>query len=185
MTDKERFVELLRSNIERDGVERLIKALDETDFYTAPASTRFHDSEPGGLVKHSLNVYDWFRFDNPDLSANGMEMVTIITLLHDICKIGFYKVSSRNVKDENGKWIQVPYYEVEDQLPLGHGDKSVIMLMEFMKLTTEEMMAIRWHMGGFVPSTEYNTLGKAFESYPVALLMHIADMKATYIGECK
>jgi HD superfamily phosphohydrolase YqeK len=110
-----------------------------------------------------------------------METIAIISLLHDICKIGFYKVSTRNVKDEKGKWIQVPYYEVDDKLPIFHSCKSVIMLQQIIKLTDDEILAIASHMGLSEPKEHYTTISRAFEQCPLALHLHIADMKATYL----
>jgi hypothetical protein len=110
-----------------------------------------------------------------------MESMILVALLHDVCKIGFYKVSSRNVKNEKGLWESVPYYSIDDSLPLGHGEKSVIMLLQDIKLTVEEMMAIRWHMAGYEPKENYNALSKAFSEFPLALELHIADMRATYL----
>lgn len=177
---KERFIRIAKRQIKRDGIDELLASLENSDFYDAPASTRFHDSHEFGLVKHSLAVFDILDSDltNSDFDK---ESIAIVSLFHDLCKIGFYKVSTRNTKDENGKWIQVPYYEVDDQLPLGHGEKSIIMVREFMKLTVEEMVAIRWHMGGFVGKEEYMSIGKAYSDYPLAVWLSTADLKATYL----
>lgn len=182
--NQERFESIVRGNIKRQGVEKLLEMLAKTDFYTAPASTKYHDSEAGGLCKHSLNVFDQLIIDLRDLNYTNpiaMETQTIVSLLHDVCKINFYTVSSRNVKDQNGKWDSVPYYTVDDKLPLGHGEKSVIMLMQLLELTTDEIMAIRWHMGAYSGEKDWNTLGQAYEQCPLALYLHIADMKATYL----
>lgn len=179
---KEQFETIVRRFIKRDGVENLLIALAKSDFYTAPASTRYHDSEESGLVKHSIKVFSTLESDlDNNLEGITTESIAIAGLFHDLCKVGFYKVSSRNVKDEKGKWIQVPYYEVDDKLPLGHGEKSVMMILQYMKLTTEEMMAIRWHMSGFEPKENYPALSSAYSEYPLAVYLHIADLKATYI----
>lgn len=156
--------------------------LDKTDFYTCPASTRYHEAYEGGLLEHILHVYDFLILD-PLAKEYGIESLTIIALFHDLCKVGMYKTEMRNSKNEQGKWVKVPYYTVDDPLPYGHGEKSVLMLSEFLDLSTDEMMAIRWHMGAYVGNSEWNTLGKAFEMFPLALLLHQADMRATYLKE--
>ncbi|MGN1303100.1 MAG: HD domain-containing protein, partial [Clostridia bacterium] len=104
----------------------------------------------------------------------------IVALLHDICKTNFYKTDFRNVKN-NGIWEQVPYYTIEDTIPYGHGEKSVMMISEFIKLTPEEKYAIRWHMGFTEPKELYGTIGQAYKKYPLALYTHEADLEATYI----
>lgn len=176
---KEKFLTLCRENIHREGIDKLLAWLEKSDFFTAPASTRYHGAHEGGLVEHSLNVYeqlircnmfDFDRFDTP----------TIVALFHDVCKTNFYKQDARNVK-ENGVWVQKPYYTVDDKFPYGHGEKSVFMIERFMRLTNEEAFAIRFHMGEY---SDPNT-GKAFEKYPLALLLHQADERATFLMEAR
>lgn len=175
------FKEYANKYIKRDGIDKLLESLSKTDFYTAPASTRFHDSHEGGLVKHSVEVFEHLKnITEKNKTGYDMESVAIVSLFHDICKVHFYKVEMRNSK-ENGKWVKVPYYTVDDKLPLGHGEKSIIMIREFMELSVDEMLAIRWHMGGFVPKEEYLSIGKAYEQCPLALDLHFADMRATYL----
>lgn len=182
MNNKELFKSIVKTTITRKGIDRLMEYLEKTDFYIAPASTRFHDSCEGGLLQHSLNVYFQFlRLPHLELGLTA-ETIAIITLFHDFCKVGYYKTEMRNTKDENGKWIQVPYYIVEDSFPLGHGEKSLVMIREFIDLSADEMLAIRWHMGGFVSKEEYATLGKAYNTCPLAVYLHTADMWATYLG---
>ena len=179
---KERFLELLRST-KREGIENLISFIEKTDFYTAPASTRFHGSFEGGLLEHSIKVYDILsdKIKNYPLNLEISEDTIIISaLLHDICKVNFYKVDYRNAKNSKGEWEKVPYYTVDDTIPYGHGEKSVMMISEYIKLTSEEKYAIRWHMGFTEPKELYNTLGTAFKKYPLALLIHEADLEATY-----
>lgn len=177
---KEHFEKLARAYIKRDGIEDLLTMLSKTDFYTAPASTRFHDSVEQGLVYHSLKVFTYLRGDKDISKLNiSEESVAICALFHDICKIGFYKVSTRNTKDENGKWIQVPYYEVDDKLPLGHSEKSVMLLQSYMKLTTDEILAINAHMGGF--DDRKFIIGNTFDTCPLAVCLHVADLKASYL----
>lgn len=181
---KEKFLELLRST-NREGIENIIKFMEEsTDFFTAPASTRFHGDHEGGLLEHSLKVYEIL---NEKLKHTPIEMnipddtIKIAALLHDICKVNFYKVSYRNAKNELGVWEKVPYYTIEDTIPYGHGEKSVMMITEYMKLTVEEKYAIRWHMGLSEPKEQYTTIGNAFTRYPLALMLFEADLEATYL----
>lgn len=179
---KEEFIELLKST-NREGIENLINFLEKTDFFEAPASTRFHGDYKGGLVEHSIKVYEIFKekVKNASIEINIPEDTIIITaLLHDICKTNFYKVDYRNAKNELGVWEKVPYYTVDDQIPYGHGEKSVMMITEYIKLTPEEKYAIRWHMGFTEPKEVYSTIGIAYKKYPIALLLFEADLEATY-----
>lgn len=191
---KDKFIEIYKTNIIRDGSDKLLEWLEKSDFFTAPASTRFHGAVEGGLVKHSVNVYNRLEkiLIETELQKTGnmgdsvLETAAICGLLHDVCKVNFYKTEMRNVK-VNGNWEQQPYYTVEDQLPYGHGEKSVYIISGFMRLTRDEAMAINWHMGGFderVKGGSYS-LGEAFRKYPIALNLHIADMQATYFDEVK
>ena len=170
------FIALAQNNINREGLEELLKWLESTDFFTAPASSRFHLSEEGGLCQHSLNVY--YRLEQLMITEFGEgnynpETVTIAALFHDICKANFYKQDYRNVK-ENGVWVQKPYYTIEDALPYGHGEKSVYIANGFMRLTREEAMAINWHMGGFdkrVQGGEFS-YQTAYQKYPIAVFTY-------------
>ncbi|HIU51078.1 MAG TPA: HD domain-containing protein [Candidatus Merdicola faecigallinarum] len=179
---KEEFLNLLRG-INREGMDNLIEFIEKTDFFVAPASTRFHGSYEGGLLEHSLKVYELLKekIKNSSIPIEVSEdSVKIIALLHDICKVNFYKVDYRNAKNAMGEWEKVPYYTVNDMIPYGHGEKSVMMLTEYIKLTVEEKYCIRWHMGFTEPKELYTTLGMAFKKYPLALLVHEADLEATY-----
>ena len=151
MTDREEFLEIFRTHVTRPGSEKLLDWMDsKTDFFSAPASTRFHGACEGGLCAHSLNVYRVLHgtFFTPD--EDSEETFAICALLHDLCKANFYKKGTRNVKNEaTGQWEKVPSYSVEDMFPYGHGEKSVFLIERFMKLKVEEAVAIRWHMGGF------------------------------------
>ena len=184
--NKSTFLMLARA-IKRDGIEALLSWLEASDFFTAPASTKFHLSEEGGLCAHSINVYERLvRLCEAEWGEDGFnrESVAIIGLFHDLCKTNTYKVEMRNVK-ENGEWVQKPYFTVDDSLPYGHGEKSVYMLSGFLKLTREEAMAINWHMGGFdlrVQAGSYD-YSKAYNKYPLALMIHLADMQATFLDE--
>lgn len=190
---KNKFIEIYESNIKREGADRLLEYLTKTDFFEAPASTRFHLSRPGGLVEHSVHVYERLKklyMDNPQdaqfpwMTDAEDETIAICGLLHDVCKTNFYTVEMRNRKNETtGAWEKYPFYVVDDKLPYGHGEKSVYIISSFMRLTREEAMAIRWHMGAWEDSANNNTVGRAFELHPLALLTHIADMQATYFDE--
>lgn len=179
---KEEFLQLLRST-NREGIEELIDFIEKTDFYKAPASTRFHGAYEGGLLEHSLTVYKILKEKVKNIPINieiKDDTLIIIALLHDICKVNFYKVDYRNAKNSLGEWEKVPYYTVEDTIPYGHGEKSVMMLSEYIKLTVEEKYCIRWHMGFSEPKELYGTLGQAFKKYPLALLLHESDLESTY-----
>ena len=179
---KEEFIKLLKST-NREGIENLLEFLEKSDFYKAPASTRFHGSYEGGLLEHSMKVYEILKekVKNVPIEINTpKESLIIIALLHDICKTNFYKVDYRNAKNQFGEWEKVPYYTIEDTIPYGHGEKSVMMITEYMKLTSEEKYCIRWHMGFSEPKEVYTTLGQAFKKYPLALLVNEADLESTY-----
>lgn len=179
---KDKIIELLRST-NREGMEDVISFLEKSDFFIAPASTRFHGNYEGGLAEHSLKVYEILKnkLDKKEIDINvNDDTIIIVALLHDICKCNFYKVEYRNAKNERGDWEKVPYYTVDDTIPYGHGEKSVMMLTEYMKLTNEEKYAIRWHMGFSEPKEQYQTLGIAFKKYPLALLLFEADLESTY-----
>jgi hypothetical protein len=181
------FEDLLKS-VNRDGIYKLIEFIRKSDFYTAPASTRFHSCHEGGLLEHSLNVYnslDTKLKQEPWKSKLQVEedSIKIVALLHDLCKTYFYKIEMRNKKDENGKWVQVPFYTIDDKVPYGHGCKSVMMIEEYIKLKPIERYAIRWHMGFTEPKEEWNSLGTAIKKYPLILAIHEADLEATYLFE--
>lgn len=191
MTKREEFIAVYQENIQRRGADRLLEWLDSdaSDFFTAPSSTRFHGAYEGGLVEHSLNVYECLKdyLNRPRTKElYGMdytpETIAVTALLHDICKVGFYAVDYRNAKNEQGVWEKVPYYTVWDTLPYGHGEKSVYMIQSFMRLTRDEAFAIRYHMG-FSGNEDKNSVGRALEMFPLALAVNVADMEATYYLE--
>lgn len=182
--NKERFLKLLGDNVKRNGIEKLLDWIAKTDFFDAPASTRYHAAYAGGLCMHSLNVYDAYMEKHFDLEVDNLESVTIATLLHDLCKTNFYKLEKRNKKVE-GKWIEVDAYTIEDTFPYGHGEKSAFLVERFMRLKVDEACAIRWHMGGFdeaVKGGSYASSG-AFEKYPIAVKLHLSDLEASYLRE--
>lgn len=189
--NKERFIEIYKEHITRPGADKLLDYLlsSSSDFFTAPASTRYHGNYPGGLLEHSLNVYDCLcdylsreKVKNDFNLEYSDETIAIVSLLHDLCKVNVYKSGFRNVKGEDGVWRQVPNYTFEDTLPYGHGEKSVYIISGFMRLTREEAFAIRYHMG-FSGEENKNTVGNALEMFPLALAVNIADMEATFLIE--
>ena len=182
---REEFCDIWRREVTRPGADKLLEWLSTTDFFKAPASTRFHGACEEGLVMHSLNVYHALmdRFfeegDNP-------ESMAVCGLLHDLCKANYYKTGSRNVKNEaTGQWEKVPIFMVEDQFPYGHGEKSVYLIERFIRLKPAEAVAIRWHMGGFDDAARggCRAISEAYDAYPLAVKLHLADLTATYLME--
>ena len=193
MEHKERFLSIYEEHITREGADKLLEYLSSPacDYFTAPASQRYHGSYEGGLLEHSLNTYDCltaYLARERVQKLYGMdydpESVAICALMHDICKVNCYKPGIRNVKDENGKWQQVPSYDYEDKLPYGHGEKSVYILTGFIRLSREEAFAIRYHMG-FSGVEDNRDVGHSFERFPLAFALNVADMEATYFLEGK
>lgn len=193
----ERFERLLRST-NRDGIENLIDFIKRSDFYTAPASTKYHSCHEGGLLQHSLNVYDRLKENLKDSVYEEFNVtetnIIIAALLHDLCKSYYYGTEIKNKKvysehgkksDSNGRfdWVSAPAYVVDDKIPYGHGEKSVMMIEEFIKLEPVERYAIRWHMGFTEPKESWNTLGIAIRKYPLILAIHMSDLEATYLLE--
>ena len=186
MDNKERFIAVFQEKITREGAAPLLEWMEKTDFFTAPASTRFHGACEGGLVLHSLNVYDVMMEKHFEEGQDNPESFAICALLHDLCKAQYYKVSTRNVKNEQtGQWEKVPYYTVEDAFPYGHGEKSVFLIERFLRLRPAEATAIRWHMGGFDDAARggCHAISLAYDRYPLAVKLHLADLEATYLRE--
>ncbi|MEG1801292.1 MAG: hydrolase [Oscillospiraceae bacterium] len=182
---KTEFLEIFNSCVVRQGKDKLLEWLCKTDFFTAPASTRFHGACESGLVMHSLNVYKVLK-ERTQGGEYSDETVALVALCHDFCKINMYREGTRNVKNEQtGQWEKVKTYNIEDVFPYGHGEKSVFLIERFMRLSTEEAMAIRWHMGGFDDSAKGVSfaIGEAFKRYPLAVMAHLADLEATYLLE--
>lgn len=202
MNKRKEFLEIYKNNIHREGAEKLLEWLENTDFFTCPASTKFHSNFEGGLCEHSINVYNRLKklvVDEYGENYNEIisdESLAIMGLLHDVCKVNTYKVEYKNAKvytpngskvDNLGKfeWESQPYYSVDDELPYGHGEKSVYMISGFIKLTREEAMAINWHMSGFdmrVKGGSYS-IGDAYYKFPIAVLLATADIMAAYLDE--
>ena len=212
---KEKFLQAYK-HITRPGADELLKWLESSDFFIAPASTRFHLSRPGGLVEHSVHVYERLRGlyvehktvpDAPGvyhLSPEEEETIAICGLLHDVCKVGVYQQITKNQKtydpekvaaaqkwqvkhDGQGDfiWETVPGYTFEDKLPYGHGEKSVYLIERFVRLKPQEAVAVRWHMGGFDDSVKGGSfaISEAYDRYPLAVKLHLADLEATYLRE--
>lgn len=183
---KERFLEIFRREVSREGSEEFLKWLEGTDFFTAPASTRYHCACPAGLVMHSVSVYQVMMEKHFTEGEDNRESFALCGLLHDLCKAQYYKVSTRNVKNEQtGQWEKAPYYAVEDQFPYGHGEKSVFLIERFIRLKPAEAAAIRWHMGGFDDAVKGGSfaLSQAFEKYPLAVKLHLSDLESSYLRE--
>ena len=189
--NKNRFMEIYKTHIKREGADRLLTYLEKSDFFTAPSSTRFHCSYEGGLCEHSLNVYDCLKdYLSRDFVRNrynlnpSEEKIAIVALLHDLCKVNTYVVSMRNKKDENGQWVQVPFYDFKEKFNYGsHGGKSIFIIQEFMKLDPEEQVAINCHMGAYDRMPGDFSLNNAYAQFPLALALHIADVESTVILE--
>ena len=194
------FFEQTLMETKREGINALLDYIRKSDFYTAPASTRFHSCHEGGLLEHSVNVYNCLNCKcsqdmwTESFKGIGADSIAITGLLHDICKTNFYDVEMKNKKvysetgtksDSNGRydWVSVPGYTIDDKIPYGHGEKSVVMLEQFIKLKPIERYMIRWHMGFSEPKENYNALGAAITKYPAILAMYEADLESTYLME--
>lgn len=187
MTNKEKFLEICRSTIRRDGINNLLEWLETSDFFIAPASTKYHGNYEGGLCEHSLNVYEQLRFLNQHFQTNySDETIAIVALFHDLCKVNFYKKGKRNVKVD-GVWEEVTVYEIDERVPLGHGEKSCIILQWYMKLSVDELLAVRWHMGAYDTAFKGGDYGlsRAQDSSKLVSMLNIADLIATNLLEEK
>ncbi len=183
MTAKDEFIKIFTENVQRPGAKELLNWLMNTDFFTAPASTKYHCACENGLVMHSVSVFNTMMEKHFEEGVDSVESFAICALLHDVCKAEFYKISTRNVKNElTGQWEKQPFYSIEDKFPFGHGEKSVFLVERFMRLHLDEAMAIRWHMGSFDDSQGF-TLSQAYEKYPLAVKLHLADLESTYLRE--
>lgn len=195
--NKQEIIRLLRLT-GREGIDKLISYLEKRDYFTAPASTQYHLSCVGGLAQHSLNVYaNMMRLYYGDKWESLKEYTTrdeevdheniiIVALLHDLCKVDFYKMSSRNVK-ENGTWKEVQVYAIDEGMPImGHGSKSVIVAQQFIRLYFPEIQAISFHMGNQDDDKGYlKTISNVFGTVQLALYVHLADIKATFEEDVK
>ena len=190
--NKAEFLKIYKENIKREGSEKLLDyLLNISDFFVAPASGRRHSAFEGGLVVHSLNVYNRYKkliameYGENYQEVISDESIAIIALLHDLCKVNTYTVDYRNQKID-GQWVQVPYFAYNNTLPYGHGEKSVYIISGYMRLTRDEAMAINWHMGSYDPRNQSTSdLSDAFSRFPLAVLFHMADLSATYLDETR
>lgn len=193
MTNIKRFKQIVADIISRDGIDNLMEWVEhETDFFTAPASTRYHGSYEGGLLEHSLNVYDRLVWEMQHTVGAGWEdiyspeTVAIVALFHDLCKIDRYIITEKWRKDEDGQWESYEAYDYNrEKSEMGHGSQSVFYLQKFIQLTEVEAQAIYWHMGAYDISP-YATLAACSETFkwnPLSFLVHRADMAATYVVE--
>ena len=196
--NKQEFINICRQEIDRPGLEKLLEYLEDSDFFTAPSSTQFHLNEKGGLCKHSLNVYRTavqiyettvrpaiLSGISPFTEEISKESIAIATLFHDLCKTKIYHEAEKWRKDENGRWESYLGYELKDDFPFGHGEKSCLMIGWFMRLKLDELLSIRWHMGGFDDSAKAGSfaMSEAYRRYPLAVMTHLADLEATYLLE--
>ena len=186
MNDAERFEQIFLSQVTRPGADKLLEWLKSTDFFTAPASTRFHGAYPGGLVKHSLNVY-YALLGNFNLRGlYSPQTQTIVALLHDVCKAGVYHAETKRRRNpETGVWEDYLGYTFRDPLPLGHGEKSLYQIARFIRHEDHEALAIRWHMGAYdtAARTDLRDLSAAMDATPWVWRLHEADMCAAHIDE--
>ena len=196
MNKKEEFIALLRST-ERDGIETVIEELENLGFFTAPASTKFHLNVEGGLLEHSLNVChtaqaireSMVQMDDSLREALPNDSVIIASLLHDVCKGDIYKPVPKKQKNSYGMWVDVPGYDVDySGFPLGHGEKSVIVLLQCgLDMSDDEIMAIRWHMNAWdLPFQSADLKGnynKAKDICPLLSLIQAADGLASNLLE--
>ncbi len=188
-TKKAEFKHLVNTYIHRDGIDKLMTFLEQSDFYDAPCSTRYHLCEKGGLLAHSLNVFEQIlilqtvEFPN-DSSVDTLESLAIIALFHDLCKVNFYKpcLKRQLVK---GVWTDVQTYEIDDQFPFGHGEKSAFLIEKFMSLKPAEALAIRWHMSGYDEAVRGGSyaINAAQQYSTLTVLLQCADQLATFITE--
>lgn len=198
--NKQEFIRICKKNIKRDGLDKILSYLEKSDFYTAPCSSAFHLNEKGGLCQHSINVFKTACkiFADIYLTATQnenapfkeeitMESIAIASLFHDICKTKIYHQTERWKKDANNKWMSYPGYEIKDDFPFGHGEKSCLMLSWYMRLKVEEMLAIRWHMGMFDMAENGSSQRYAFyaatDKTPLVSIIIAADFLASHLLE--
>lgn len=196
----DRYVETCRTHIHRQGLDDILERLEQNGFFEAPSSASYHLNEPGGLCLHSLNVFDTavtiykhvaepaiLGGTSPFTSEVSMESLAICTLFHDLCKVDMYHPSTKWKKSPEGRWVSYEGYDIHDNFPLGHGEKSVLLLYRYLHLTPNEMLAIRWHMGMF--DMGENGTPQRFAYYeamaksPLVAIVHSADMLASNLLE--
>ncbi len=197
---KQQFIELCKEYIKRDGLDKVLDYLEKTDFYTAPSSTAFHLNVPGGLCRHSINVFTTalsiaHNVLKPAIEAGTSpfkempsdESIAIAALFHDLTKIDLYHPSEKWAKDEKGAWYTYQGYEFVDDFPFGHGEKSCYRLLPLLKLTKDELLAIRWHMGAFDAGENCSAMRKTFysavDASPLVSIIHSADFLSSHLLE--
>lgn len=217
-SNKDKFISLIMS-IHREGanLEGLVKKLESSDFFYAPASAQYHCCYEGGLCEHSLNVYEQlvkiiesectvafsddtgttYLYEKTNTIFDS-ESLKIVGLLHDFSKMNFYEPTVFNKKvysetgskfDEQGKydWVSQKSYKVKDRderfLFGTHGQNSEYMTGSYIPLKLEESVAIIWHMGGMDNQNAVAEVSNIYNKYPLAAMIHLADMLATYIDE--
>lgn len=198
LNNKQKFFDYCHKYIKRDGLDTLLSVLEtKTDFFTAPSSTKFHLNTPGGLCQHSLNVFETAMSLNASLlrpkqeageclfsTPLSEESIAIATLFHDLCKCGLYKQTEKWKKDEQNRWVSYIGYEVEDKFPFGHGEKSCYIINTYIKMTKEELLAVRWHMGmydvGEGGSSNRYSFYAACDKTPLVVLLQLADMSCSH-----
>ena len=195
--NRQKFLDYCRTYIQRDGLENLLGYLEKTDFFSAPSSTKFHLNTPGCVCKHFLNVFETALRVNKHVllpqqhdgncifpEPLSAESIAIVALFHDVCKCNIYKETERWRKSDKGKWESYAGYEVKDEFPFGHGEKSCHMVSHYLRLKRDELLAIRWHMGMFdvgeAGSSNRFSFYAAIESSPLVLLLQIADMASSH-----
>lgn len=184
-SNAKRYIQLLRDT-NRTGMEDFLRYLITTDFFKAPASTRYHLCCEGGLCQHSLNVYDLLKLKiDSGLLEIPADSLAITTLCHDICKANFYTIENRWRKDENGKWEGYKAYGVNDELPIGHGEKSCYLLQQYITLSPMEYAMIRYHMGREAGVMGADAFGNAANRWPGVAAIHTADLEASFILETR
>jgi len=177
--NKEKFKALFNAWVKRPGAAELLAWLETTDFFEAPASTKYHGAYPGGLVEHSLNVC---RELMSSLTVQAStESRTICALLHDVCKAGVYHPETKRRRNQDGRWEDYQGYTFRDPFPFGHGEKSVYLISKFISLTDEEALAIRWHMGAYDDAARGGSqaLSAAMSVSPLVYELHAADTRAS------
>lgn len=196
-TAQAHFKDIFQNNIHRDYADAMLDWLErETDFFTAPSSTKYHGAHPGGLLVHSLNVMgNLNRITRRDLNLEDehselpqqiAETVVILGLLHDVCKVNCYHLETKRRKNqETGRWEDYQGFVFRDPLPLGHGEKSLYLIQRHMDLLPEEALAIRWHMGAYddAAKTDNRALSAAMVASPWVWRLQEADMCAAWIDE--
>lgn len=180
--NKEKIKSIIGS-IDRPGIDELLEYLESSDFFIAPASTKYHEPYDGGLAHHSLKVFEiadtlFMVVHGREEYEKAVDSIKLTAICHDMCKINIYKKGQLWRKDSKGKWESYTGYIFADENPLAtHGPKSTILLSRFVKLKDEEAMAISWHSGSFgLGTNDMNSLMKANEKHPLVLMIHMADM---------